>query len=505
MYTKQYLRKIIALAFASAAVLVGVANAADGDLDPSFGNNGRVTTDFLGGYDEARAVALEKNNKIVAAGAAFNSATGSYDFALARYKKDGSLDESFGDDGKVVTHVSEGNPRQRSRREAADAITIQHDGKIVVAGVAFNSATSFDNFAVLRYDNHGRLDSRFGNGGIVMTAFGAADAEAHDLQIQPDGKIVVVGTIGTLTAVGNAGPRDIALARYNPDGSLDISFGNGGKAVTDIFEIDEAYAVRLTQDGKILVGGATCFFRAPNCRGYGVMDTILLRYNPDGSLDPTFGDGGKATAFIGRCASITDIEIAPDGKIIVGGPLATLTCVPEDRSSFAVLRYNPDGSLDTSFDADGIVTTQFQGRVSITTAIALTTDGGALKIVAGGYHQQFLACGATEVGPYPCDFALIRYNWDGSLDPTFGAGGKASADFGGTEDSAFDLAIQRNGKIVQAGTNRGDFALARYLSDDCPLSPLNDGSLKTTSPLLDDAIDKPDDFLGCRFHPSLNL
>ncbi|HVK55989.1 MAG TPA: hypothetical protein VM532_13295 [Burkholderiales bacterium] len=501
MNTRQHLRKIVAVAFAGAAVLVGVANAADGDLDPSFGDNGRVVTDFFGNYDEARGVAIEKDGKIVAAGRAFNSATASHEFALARYHRNGKLDNSFGDDGKVTTHLP-ANTADASTA-IANAVAVQYNGDIVAAGSFQSAATSRIDIAVLRYDNHGRLDHTFGDQGIVITNFNGGSSGANDMTLQPDGKIVVVGT-----ALG-----DVALARFNPDGSLDSAFGDSGKVITNVTPDDVATAVHLTKDGKILVAGQSCTLGS-TCENDRRRDFLLLRYNADGSLDTSFGDQGKVITRIGICSVANDIDVAPDGKIVVTGTTNINPCSFIEGTEFIVARYNPDGSLDTTFSNDGITGVRFTGARggAIATAVAITWDGVTPKIVAGGYHRFGSACESSS-GPVPCDFVLARFNWIGGLDTTFGVSGRVITDFYGRVDRALDLAIQRNGRIVQAGltalgtaggvpgfqTSTSDFALARFLSDDCPLSFLNDDKLNgpKAPPPLKDAIGVADDFLGC--------
>ena len=181
----------------------------------------------------------------------------------------------------------------------------------------------------------GNLDTTFGIGGKVITDIGGSDT-AYDVAIQADGKIVVVGE--TYNSNGN-----FAVTRYNPDGSLDSSFGNSGKAIADFAnQTDRAYSVTIQSDGKILIGGITY--------NGNQTDAALVRYNSNGSLDTTFGNGGKvSTNFEGKSEWIESIAVQPDGKIVVGGSV--------DPNDFALIRYNSDGSLDTSFGNGGRVIT----------------------------------------------------------------------------------------------------------------------------------------------------
>ncbi|HVK56671.1 MAG TPA: delta-60 repeat domain-containing protein [Burkholderiales bacterium] len=456
--------------------IVSRAEAAPGDLDPSFGGDGKVTTDFFGGADAAKAVGIQRDSRIVTAGNAFNSQTGGYNFALARYNNNGGLDPTFDGDGKVTTNLAGNTPSSSSASNTANALVIQPNGKIVVAGVTFNSATAFNNFAVLRYNSQGDLDSSFGIGGVVRTEFDGVNASANDVALQPDGKIIAVGTIGN-----RLGNQDIALARFNPDGQPDSSFGTAGKVITDLTSDDGANAVHLTSDGKILVAGTSFCLTFP-CPA---REFILLRYNQNGSLDPTFGIDGKVTTDFRIRDVANALDIGPDGKIVIAG-FADSDCTGS-CPVFALARYNPDGDLDTTFGVGGKITTPL-GRVARATA-AIIREGPKPKIVVGGYYQERAVCG-TVGETYACDFALVRYNWDGTLDSSFGDGGIATTDFGGTQDRAFDLAIQRNGKIILAGNAGGDFALARFLSDTCPFPVI--------PPAPSNGFNDAEDNSGCR-------
>jgi len=324
--------------------------------------------------------------------------------------KDGDLDVIFGTGGKIITDFG--------GTDQGNAIALQKDGKIVVAG------TSINNFAVARYNTDGSLDSTFGTGGKVITDFGKDDL-GQAVALQKNGKIVVAGTSDA------GGDNDFAIARYNTDGSLDLTFGAGGQVTTDFGgENDFGNAVVLQKDGKIVVAGRS------DTGGEG-FDFAVARYNMDGSLDLTFGDGGKVTTDFGGSDFGNAVVLQKDGKIVVAGFSA---------DDFAVARYNTDGSLDMSFGDDGQVTTDFGGS-DFGNAVVLQKDG---KIVVAGSSAD--------------DFAVVRYNTDGSLDSTFGTGGKVITDFGGA-DFGNAIAMQKDGKIVVAGTSDLDFAIARYNTD----------------------------------------
>ena len=225
---------------------LGVGAVGSGDLDTSFGGDGTVVTDFgSGSYDQATALALQPDGKIVAAGS--STASGSQDFALARYLPTGTLDISFGGDGKVLTDFGSGS------EAFAVAMTLQPDGKIVVAGRCTAGGTSA--FALARYLPNGSLDPSFSGDGRVCTDFGSGSwADASSMALQPNGKIVVAGRC---TA---SGTTDFALARYWPSGSLDASFSGDGRVCTDFGSGSEDWPRGLAiqpRDGRLVVAGST--------------------------------------------------------------------------------------------------------------------------------------------------------------------------------------------------------------------------------------------------------
>ena len=405
--------------------------ASQGDLDPTFGIDGKVTTDLFPGNDIAFALGVQPDGKLVVAGRTENNVSG-FDFSLARYNSNGSLDPSFGLDGKVTTDFF-GNS------DNAVAVAIQSDGKIVAAGPVFDAPGNNILFGLARYNTNGSLDSTFGSGGKVI----GGGRTPTSILIQPDGRIVVGGNI-----IGSGLPNnlDFDLVRYNPNGTLDETFGSGGKVTTDFSGIeDSVLALALQPDGRIVAAGVAFRF-APTA------DFALARYKPNGKLDGSFGTGGKLTTnFNLDNEEALAVSIQPDGKILAAG----MTHVAGANFDSAVVRYNQDGSLDSAFGAGGKVTTDFSGAFDIAKAIAVQPNG---KIVVSGWAQSSIT------GKF--DFGLARYNSNGSLDPTFGSGGRVTTDFFGEDDTPFAMALQADGKIVIAGeatlggVNR--FALARY-------------------------------------------
>jgi uncharacterized delta-60 repeat protein len=317
--------------------------------------------------------------------------------------------------------------------------------------------TSSTGFALARYNPDGSLDTSFGSGGKVTTAIGSL-SEAAALALQPDGKIVAAGS--SYDASHSAALDDFALARYNPDGSLDTSFGSGGKVTTPIgTSSDEAQTVALQPNGKIVVAGYSWVDTGNEVTDYTII--ALVRYNADGSLDASFGSGGKVTTRIGPDLAHADaVAVQPDGKIVVAGESSLGTTY-----HFTLVRYAPDGSLDQTFGTGGEVITVIPGSdYSWAKALVLQPDG---KILAIGWAERIGA-------PTCCDgrFALARYKPDGSLDTSFGAGGTVTTAFVAYSE-ANALALQADGKIVVAGLRAHtpgkafnfDFALARYFSN----------------------------------------
>jgi uncharacterized delta-60 repeat protein len=313
--------------------------AATGNLDPTFGSGGTVRTDFSGNIDRANGVAIQADGKIVAAGSSFSSSKTLEDFIVARYNANGSLDKRFGNNGKITTDFFR-------NVDVINALAIQPDGKIVVAGVAQlgGSGGTPRVFALARYTSDGRPDPGFGNGGSLTTSFGGTFSSVSAIMVQPDGKIVVAGTADFNPRVPGSG-LDFALARYHANGSLDASFGDAGKVVFDFFgSFDQANAAVLQADGKIIVVGSASYDSVNTDIGF-----ALTRINPDGSTDFGFGSGGKQiTDFFDAGAKANGIVLQPDGRFVVAGTASDSATRPV-ATDFALARYNSDGNLDYEF------------------------------------------------------------------------------------------------------------------------------------------------------------
>lgn len=435
------------------------ALAAGGDLDPSFGVGGRVTTtEFYEGLGSADAIAMQPDGKIVVAGYLWSYPEEEEEFAVARFDVDGSLDPTFAGDGTASTIFRTGD----DCHEDARAVLVQSDGKIVAVGVSYCKPPEPGLFLLARYNVDGTPDDTFGDHGTVMTSFGAdCYTQAEAAALQPDGKIVVAGT-GACT---QAGIDDrFAIARYDMDGVLDPSFSDDGMVMTNFTrQFDKLTDVEVQPDGKIMVGGTAAYWMVE------IPDALesraaLARYRPDGTLDSTFGGDGKVTTSFHsrRCPGSNesyDLEVQPDGKIVQGGSAACAASagdVPHPR--WALLRYRPNGTLDRTFGRNGRVVTIFSD----------TTwgdwMGGGIAIQANG---RIVAAGSTA--RHASRFMLVRYRTDGRPDATFGDAGQVLTSFG-TESRCSrggwgGLAIQADRRIVASGGGGclRSFVMARFL------------------------------------------
>jgi uncharacterized delta-60 repeat protein len=352
--------------------------------------------------------------------------------AIPDAEADGMLDPSFGNGGLVTTNFGPFG------QDYAASLVVLPDGRAVAVGDTSPNLAA-NGMAAARYLVSGALDTTFGSGGLVTVFFppppGAteAGAGAQSVLLQTDGRLVLVGGMGSSPPPANR----FALARLNPDGSLDPSFGTGGLVTTSIGNWAQATAGLLQPDGRIVAVGYLTFGGT----------IAVARYNTDGSLDPTFGSGG--TALLSQLPPsflVRDVALQPDGKLVIAGT-HTFSAVYD----FAVVRLLPDGTLDPTFDGDGLVTSDF-GVSELGSSVIVLADG---RIVLGGYRS-------------PADFALVRYLPNGTLDATFGNGGLVTADSGASE-IADQLILLPNGKLLLAGftidSGAHDFLLARFQPD----------------------------------------
>jgi uncharacterized delta-60 repeat protein len=415
-----------------ALLIVGATNikAAPGDLDPTFGQGGRVLTNIpVTGeppgylfYPNTESMLVQPDGKILVCGR-FWQGTIEYWYGtmMVRYMPDGTLDTSFGENGKVA-FVGPGFPFD-NKGVGAD-MALQPDGKIVLIGNALNG----EGVIVQRYTSAGVLDTTFGNNGITFVS-GIAGEEGTSITVQPDGKIVGVGW--DYRAFVEPYYNAILVFRLNTNGSPDNSFGSAGTGVVMIADGSGVEAL-VQPDGKILVVGTRTNRRD-------ILPTFMIvRFNPNGSLDLNFGTGGKVIHQINNLVSWSyAAALQPDGKILVAG-----TTYTENLSFF--VRHNTDGSLDTGFGTNGVVSVGADFFIfNYETTVLLQADG---KIIATG--------NAYDNATGHNGFAIVRLNSNGSIDPGFGVAGRSvfPINVGGTNYAdASDGAIQPDGKILVTG------------------------------------------------------
>jgi len=353
----------------------------DGTPDPLFGNDGLSLVDYAGNSDRSHAVVVQPDGRIVIAGETQINNQG--DFAILRILPDGTPDSTFGIHGWTVTDLG-------TQYEFPNCVALQADGKIVAAGR--QTGTPLSDMVMVRYHPDGRVDSLFGSDGIVVTNLREED-EAFSIAIQPDGQIILAG-FSSISASG-----DFAVTRYNPDGTLDKFFGEGGKVITDIDGVnasDFIKAMVLLPDGKILVVG-----NANNAFFDGQADVGMVRYDQNGILDPEFGVGGIKVTSFGAFTNSHGLAVQPDGKILFGG---ISNAINEDKR-WLLARFQSNGSLDEGFGAGGFTTTKVPGNNDYATAVHIQSDSRIILTGMSGSNPDL-------------DFAAARYIADFVLIPT---------------------------------------------------------------------------------------
>ena len=372
-------------------------------IDSSFGQNGKTITALKSGNLDCQDAAKQKNGSIICVGSGGHDSIGG--FAILRYSINGILDSSFGIDGISFINFGTSN-------EIAYAACIQSDDKIVITGSGLINI--FDpTYYILtcRLNADGSLDSSFGSKGKIVTDAGGS---AYDIALQTDGKIVVTGNDG----------NGIITLRYLSDGIADKSFGNNGIVATTLTNTT-ARTNLILSDGKILIG-ADNFDKL-----------IFVRYNEDGSLDKTFGENGQLYSAVSKHnVGISDMILQPDNKILVTGIQSLFI-----SDSTLLVRYMPDGMIDSSFGKNGIVIADLPYS-SVPKRIALGQD---LKIVVAGGTG-----GGTETYQH---FLIEEYNSNGAIDSSFNSVGYQILEIQ-KSDGARGIVIQQNGSIVVTGISK---------------------------------------------------
>ncbi len=387
---------------------------------------------------------IQADGKIIVAGGLFYHPSGNY--LLVRFNTDGSIDSSFGFQGAATKMVG-------INSLPIISVAIQQDGKIVAGGIIQEPYHSDTHFALVRFNNNGDVDSTFGKNGLVVTTFqniGDQQEQLCKLLIKPDGKILAGGY--SFNSFGAGLPVSVVMAQYNKNGSYDSSFGTNGTVISSSSKgSGSGFTMVLGSGNKIVAGGP-----------HGNSSFAAIEFKSNGSIDSTFGKNGfgdTAISFFGK-----DQLLQRDGKIIFVGNI-----IVARQEVIALLRYNSNGTFDTTFGNNGKVTTPISNFHNGATSAHLDSNG---KILVSGYVYQ-------TSSQRSADFVLLRYNPNGTLDSTFGKGGIILTDFSGNEDVSNSSAIQSDGKIVLAGISRDStkayssyLALARYSPTVLPLELL---------------------------------
>ncbi|MBC8108147.1 MAG: hypothetical protein H7Z14_16295 [Anaerolineae bacterium] len=394
--------------------------------DANFSGDGLASFDFGASWDSGDSVAIDSSNRIVIGGMMQN------EFSVIRVGTDGTLDSSFSGDGRASVSFT---PDFSGNLVPRASIAIGPSGRISLTG---NSATEYyaADFIAARFNSDGSPDSTFNFGGTTTTDFNGEFDSSYAVAVDSSGRTIVVGS--TSSSFSEMRDSRIAIARFDARGDLDHLFINGGKTTTVLAgpSNDEGQATLIQSDGKILVAGN-------RTSGNTTLDLAITRYNTDGSLDATFGVGGKATfGFTQGYNASMALDLS--GRILIeysasdgGGGL-----------NFAVTRLNTNGSVDTTFGTNGTVTIDF-GAYDGSNAVAVDRNG------------RIVIAGDSIVGQAH-NFAVARLNSNGTLDTSFSDDGKATLSLGQWNAGASALAIDSQNRIVLAGTSDGDFAVVRY-------------------------------------------
>ncbi len=410
-----------------------------GTLDPTFGNAGKVVTSISTGQDKAYGIVIQSDGKTIVAGNSTSTLTGK-DFAVVRYNTDGSLDNTFGNNGIVTTDVQLGSD------DVAYSVALQTDGKIVLAGYSDNGSNK--EAAIVRYNNDGTLDNTFGINGIVLTDFeNSQQDEIKVVKIHPlTGNIIVGGA----TIISSSVSKPV-VARYLSNGTLDNTFNNNGIRLLWITSLDYQYLFSVEDlivqaNGKISAVGWRDFPTSMADADY-----WACRINSDGTMDNTFSSDGVNVfngGFNGNDKAFS-LTLRPSGNLLVagGGYINTM------RYDFSFFEINNSGSLATS-----LYSTNWGNNLEDEVIYSSTEDNNG-RIIFGGFT------GNTNNK----SFAIARITSANTLDNSFGTNGKTTTTFGGNSlNECFGIAIQTDNKIVAVGYTGGDFAIARYLGNEIP-------------------------------------
>lgn len=443
----------------------GVARAAVG-LDPGFGSGGVLTLPVSPGAnaDEAFALVHDVTGRILVAG---YSSVPHQRMVVVRLDASGAPDPSFGGTGIVTLDVGV--------RARAQAIALDGEGRIVVAGFGVLVPSGVEQFVAARLHDDGTLDEAFGTSGVASTSFGTRDARALAVAVQADDGVVLAGW------ARNSSNRDVALVRYAPDGTIDPDFGNGGKTTIAVGAgNDEALALAVDGDDRIVLAGY-----AADGSTY---DLLAGRLTANGAPDTTFaGTGFRRVSASDGVEQANALLLQPDGAVVLAGQSKV-----GGGNRVALARVDGSGTLDPSFGNGGVTVTSI-GELAEARAIAPVTRG------------RFVVAGRARLPGGRMEMVVARYLASGVLDPLFGDGGRVLLPIGVKSDEAYAVATGSGGTILLAGSTRTgndpNFGLARLVVDECVLPDADDDGVcdqEDVCPLVPDALqgDADGDGLG---------
>lgn len=418
-----------------------------GTLDPTFGNGGKVVTSITPGQDKAYGVAIQTDGRIIVAGHSSSTITGK-DFAVIRYNSDGSLDNTFGNNGIATTDLQTGSD------DVAYSIALQADGKIVLAGYSDNGSNK--DAALVRYNNDGSLDNTFGNNGIVLTDFENSQLdEIKVVKVHPlTGNIIVGGSSVISTYIGKP-----VIARYLYDGTLDYSFNQTGIKTLWIKSGDNSkiFAVEdliVETNGKISAAGWERELTPGIHNRY-----WACRILSNGDMDNSFSQDGVVSYDDGSTAAY---------GFLLNNNKDFILCGSKDYagdSYLKTIKINNNGSIPN-------ISTSYSGY-------SLSGHHTARKIIED-VNGKYVMIGSSGSSPSAQSFLIGRLKTNLLIDNTFTSTGFTTTSFGASLNEAFGVAIQTDNKIVVVGYTGSNFAIARYLGNDTPelngfqlISPIN--------------------------------
>lgn len=438
-----------------------------GSLDASFNQVGTALVGFGQQFDTANAVARQADGRLIVAGTTSSNTTGLSSFALARLNPDGTLDTSFGNAGLVQTSFGAGSSANTA------GVAVLSTGQILVGGYVTQNGQN--NLALARYNTNGTLDTSFGgaNTGLLVRDAGGTSEAASAFLVDSTDRIYLAGTNGAGTSA------TFLVARLNPDGTFDTSFGEtSGGARSGIASVavpggsGAIASLALAPDGSLVAGG---FRDVPQAGGGALSDFAVARFTSAGDLDTTFnGSGFYVTDFSGanQPDEVLGVAVQPDGRVLAAG--FTGNTLPRSGASrFAILRLNTNGTPDTTFANNGRFTgAPASARFEALDTITVLGDGSILA--AGTYGDPNAPAASPDA--INSNFALLRLTSSGAVDPAFGSTepGLATADVSGNFDEARSILVLPDGRVVVAGFagnasqqgGGGDFGVAQFLTSN---------------------------------------